>query len=224
MIAILTATKTEAQHLLRTMSPVKQEGIFHYRGKLGNKPAALYLTRAGVASREQLRRFLRLYQTDLVIATGACGSLTSELAPLQSVQICAVTNHEKRWINISRTGRKCVSVRHLVTDDAAKASLRTLTQADLLDMETWTIASVMQEKEFSARHFAAVRVVDDLPGESRYLEKEKLLRDLTARTPSGRPRFQDIVRLGVWDYFLIALRRYRVSAAILRAVRQTAGA
>lgn len=222
MIAILTATKAEAQHLLRTLEPVKQEGIFHYRGKIGQAPAVLYLTRAGVASREQLRRFLRLYQTDLVISTGACASLTSELAQLQAVKIGAATNHEKRFINIAADGRRCVTVPHLVTGDAAKASLRGLTQADVLDMETWTIASVMQEKEFAARRFVAVRVVDDLPGENRYLEKEKQLRELTVRTPSGRPRLKDILRFGIWDFFVITLRRYRVSAAILRAVRHTA--
>lgn len=218
MIAVLIATRVEAQWLLRQLTPVKRAGIFHYRGKLAGKPAALFLTRPGVASREQLRRFLRLYTTDLVISSGACGSLTSELRALQAVQIGAVTNADREWLQLQSGKARCVSVNHLVQDDQEKAMLRERTGADVLDMETWTVAAIMNEAEFAGRRFIAVRVVNDLPGEEAWLNKEKHLRDLTVRRPSGRLTLPENIRFGVWDFAAITWRRRRVAAAIYRAV------
>lgn len=222
MIAVLVATRTEARHLLRHMAAVKREGIFHYRGSLAGKPAALFLTRPGVASREQLRRFLRLYTTDLVIAAGACGSLTGELRPLQAVQIAAVTNADRQWIQLPGGTVRCVSVDHLVASDEQKQLLRERTGADVIDMETWAVASVLREYEFASRRFLAVRIVDDLPGDQLWLAKEQRLRDLTARRPSARLTPAEIVRFGLWDFFAIKQRRKRVSAALYRAVAAAA--
>ncbi|HNE18208.1 MAG TPA: hypothetical protein PLF85_00745 [Turneriella sp.] len=223
MIAVLVATRVEAQRLLRQLTPVKREGIFHYRGKLAGKPAVLFLTRPGVGSREQVRRFLRLYNTDLVIVAGACGSLTSALRSLQAVQIGAVTNADREWLQLQGgSATKCVSVDHLVSDDAEKALLRDRTGADILDMETWTIAKILSEAEFASRHFVAVRVVDDLPGEENWLNKEQQLRDLAARRPSGRLNLAEIIRFGIWDFFSIRARRGRVALAIGRAVTAVA--
>lgn len=218
MIAVLVATRVEAQLLLRELTPVKREGIFHYRGKIAGKPAVLFLTRPGVGSREQVRRFLRLYTTDLVISTGACGSLTSELRSLQAVHIGSVTNADREWLQLQNGSARCVSVDHLVKEDAEKALLSDRTGADILDMETWTLAKILSESEFAARRFVAVRVVDDLPGEDSWLNKEQQLRDMTARRPSGRLRLREIVRFGIWDFYSIRRRRHRVAAAVYRAV------
>ncbi|GAB4436940.1 MAG: hypothetical protein OHK0011_20010 [Turneriella sp.] len=218
MIAVLVATRVEAQQLLRNLNPVKSEGIFHYRGRIAGKPAVLFLTRPGVGSREQVRRFLRLYKTELVISTGTCGSLTSELRSLQAVHIGSVTNADREWLQLQGGKTKCVSVDRPVKGDAEKAQLRDRTGADVLDMETWTLAKIMQEAEFAARQFVAVRVVDDLPGEESWLNKEQHLRDLTARTHAGRLRLTEIVRFGIWDFFLIRERRRRVASAIQHAV------
>jgi nucleoside phosphorylase len=222
VIAVLVATRVEAQRLLRHLSPVKSEGIFHYRGKIAGKPAVLFLTRPGVGSREQVRRFLRLYATDLVISTGACGSLTSELRSLQAVHIGSVSNADREWLQLQSGKTRCVSVDHLVRSDAKKALLRDRTGADVLDMETWTIARILSEAEFTARRFVSVRVVDDLPGEENWLNKEQHLRDLTARRPSGRPTLGEIIRFGLWDFVAIRCRRRRVAAAIERAVTAVA--
>jgi len=218
VIAVLVATRVEARYLLRHLAPVKREGIFHYRGMLYGKPAALFLTRPGVASREQVRRFLRLYKTDLVISSGACGSLTSELQSLQSVHIGAVTNSDRQWLQLTGSKTRCVSVNHLVQDDQQKAMLRECTSADVLDMETWTLAAIMNEAEFAGRPFVAVRVVGDLPGEEAWLKKEQRLRDVTARRPSGRLALPEIIRFGIWDFAVISWRRRRVASAIFRAV------
>ena len=222
MIAVLVATRAEARQLLRHLAPVKHEGIFHYRGILGGKPAALFLTRPGVASREQVRRYQRLYTTDLGISSGACGSLTSELRALQSVHIGAVTNADRQWLQLQGGKARCVSVNHLVQDDREKAMLRERTGADVLDMETWTVAAIMNEAEFTGRRFVAVRVVDDLPGEEAWLNKEKRLRDATVRRPSGRLTLPEIIRFGIWDFAAITWRRRRVAAAICRAVTAAA--
>lgn len=223
MIAILVATKDEAEHLLRNLSPVKHAGIFHYRGYLAGKPAALYLTRTGVQSGEQVRRFLRLYKTDLVIATGACASLTSELRRLEAVTIKSVTTSDAPLLKLAEEGRHCVSVRHLVVAAREKALLREKTQADILDMETWTLASIMKEKEFIDRRFIAVRVVDDLPGDENYLMREKNWRDLKQGALKTSLSFREIFRFGVWDYCVLVFRKYRVSAAIRAAVVAAVG-
>lgn len=220
MIAVLVATRVEAHKLLRQMTPTpaRLEGIFHYRGKIAGRPAVLFLTRPGVGSREQVRRFLRLYKTDLVIVAGACASLTSELRSLQAVHIGSVTDVDRNWLQLQSGAAKCVSVDHLVKTDAEKALLRDRTGADVLDMETWTLAKILSEEEFAARRFVAVRVVDDLPGEEQWLNREQQLRDWTARRPSGRLRLREVLRFGLWDFLSIQLRRRRVATAICRAV------
>jgi nucleoside phosphorylase len=222
VIAVLVATRVEAQPLLRHLSPVKSGGIFHYRGKIADKPAVLFLTRPGVGSREQVRRFLRLYATDLVISTGACASLTSELRSLQLVHIGSVTNADREWLQLQSGKTRCVSVNHLVVSDAEKALLRDRTSADVLDMETWTIAKILNESEFTTYRSVFVRVVNDLPGEESWLNKEQQLRDLTARRPSGRLTFAEIIRFGLWDFVAIRWRRRQVAAAIERAVTAVA--
>lgn len=222
MIAVLVATRVEAQQLLRRLSPVKSEGIFHYRGKIAGKPAVLFLTRPGVGSLEQVRRFLRLYSTNLVISTGACGSLTSELRPLQLVHIGSVTNADREWLQLQNGKTRCVSVGHLVIGDAEKALLRERTGADVLDMETWTIARILNEPEFISRRSVFVRVVNDLPGDESWLKKEQHLRDLTARRPSGRLTFAEIIRFGLWDFVALLWRRRKVAAAIGRVVASAA--
>lgn len=222
MIAVLVATRVEAQQLLRRLSPVKSDGIFHYRGKIAGKPAVLFLTRPGVGSLEQVRRFLRLYSTNLVISTGACGSLTSELRPLQLVHIGSVTNSDREWLQLQNGKTRCVSVGHLVIGDAEKALLRERTGADVLDMETWTIARILNEPEFISRRSVFVRVVNDLPGDESWLKKEQQLRDLTARRPSGRLTFAEIIRFGLWDFVALLWRRRKVAAAIGRVVASVA--
>jgi hypothetical protein len=222
VIAVLVATRVEAQQLLRRLSPVKSEGIFHYRGKIAGKPAVLFLTRPGVGSLEQVRRFLRLYSTNLVISTGACGSLTSELRPLQLVHIGSVTNSDREWLQLQNGKTRCVSVGHLVIGDAEKALLRERTGADVLDMETWTIARILNEPEFISRRSVFVRVVNDLPGDESWLKKEQQLRDLTARRPSGRLTFAEIIRFGLWDFVALLWRRRKVAAAIGRVVASVA--
>jgi nucleoside phosphorylase len=218
MTGILLATKTEAYFLLKHLSPVKKEGIYHYRGRIAGKNSALYLTRPGVPAREQLRRFLRLYAFDGIISTGACGNLTSELKNGDRVRVSLATAPGKKTISLANHGRPCVSVQHLVTEDKVKADLRLQTRADIIDMETYAIASVMAEKEFARIRFSATRIVDDLPGEENYLIKEKMLREMTALSPSGKLRWRDITRFGLWDYWRITLRRHRIARLIYRAV------
>jgi len=217
---ILLATKTEAYFLLKYLSPVKKEGIYHYRGRIAGKNAALYLTRPGMPAREQLRRFLRLYSFDAILNTGACGNLTPELKNGDFVRVSLATAPGKKTIPITGTGRPCVSVQHLVIEDHVKADLRRQTGADILDMETYAIASVMAEKEFARIPFSATRVVDDLPGEENYLIKEKMLREMTVLSPSGKLRWRDIMRFGLWDYWRITLRRHRTARLICRAVAE----
>ena len=217
MTGILIATKGEAHFFLKHLAPIKKDGIYHYRGTIAGKNRALYLTRPGVAAKEQLRRFLRLYTFEHVISTGACGNLTSELKRHDAVPIGFATAPGQKTIPIVASGRTSVSVNHLVADDNVKADLRQQTGADILDMETYTIAAIMTEKEFSKIPFTAMRVVDDLPGEENYLIKEKMLRDMTAATPSGRPRWRDIWAFGLWDYLRVSTRRHAVARAIFEA-------
>jgi nucleoside phosphorylase len=218
VIAILIATKIEAHFFLKQLSPVKKDGVYHYRGMIGGRNAALYLTRPGVAAKEQLRRFLRLYNLDAVISTGTCANLTSELKRYDTVKISDVTASGKKNLTIAREGRTAVSVTHLIVDDNTKADLRAQTRADILDMETYTISAIMAEPDFARLPFSAVRVVDDLPGEENYLLKEKMLREMTATTPSGRMKLSDIWRFGIWDYFRITMRRHRIAHTIFAAV------
>ncbi len=218
MTGILIATKSEAAFLLNDLAPAKKDGIFHYRGNISGKNAALYLTRPGVAAKEQLRRFLRLYTFERIISTGACGNLTSELKRLDVVRIANAAYPGKKNIILTQTGRTAVSIEHLVTADSVKADLRAQTGADVVDMETYAIAAIMAEKEFAQLPLTAIRVVDDLPGEENYLTKEKMLREMTAATPSGNPRWRDIWSFGIWDYFRITLRRHAVARAIFDAV------
>jgi nucleoside phosphorylase len=218
VIAVLVATQVEAQRLLRHMAAVKSKGIFHYRGKFADKPAAFFLTHPGVRSIEQVRRFLRLYDTDLVVSTGTCSSLTSNLRLLQPVLVGSVTNADCDWLQLQNAGVKCVSVRRAVRSDAERALLRERTGAEILDRETWSVAKIMSEAEFALRRFVAVRIVGVLPGEENWLNKEQQLRDLSARRPSGRLKPAEIVRFGIWDFFSIQARRRRVALAIERAV------
>lgn len=220
MIALLVATRAEALFFLKEMRGVKSAGIFHYRGQFAGKSAALFLTRPGVHSREQVRRFLRLHRYDAIINCGSCASLTAELAHLHSVLVGAVVSPGHKWLTIATGVRKCVSVGHLVADDDSKALLRETSGADILDMETYTIAGITAEKEFAAVPFYALRVVDDLAGEELYLKKEQMLREMTLRRPTGRPTLRDILRLGVWDYSRILWRRHRVARAIAAAAER----
>lgn len=220
MIALLTATRTEAHFLLRSLRPVKTSGIYHYRGTLGGKQAALFLTRPGVHSREQVRRFLRLHRYDAIISCGSCASLTAELAHLHSVLVGSAVTPGEKWVTIATGARKCVTVGHIVVDDASKALLRETSGADILDMETYTLARIAGEKEFAAIPFYALRIVDDLAGEELYLKKEQMLREMTAGKPTGRPALRDILRLGIWDYARIIWRRHRVARAIATAVEE----
>lgn len=220
MIALLAATRAEAHFLLKQMRGVKAAGIFHYRGRFADKEAALFLTRPGVHSREQVRRFLRLHRYDAIINCGACASLTAELAHLNGVLVGAVVSPGGKWLTIATGARKCVSVSHLVADDASKALLRETSGADILDMETYTLAGIAAEKEFAAMPFYAVRVVDDLAGEELYLKKEQMSREMAAGKPTGRPALRDILRLGIWDYTRILWRRHRVARAIATAVER----
>src|SRR5262245_55358182 len=107
MTGILIATKSEAHFFLKTLLPVKQEGIFHYRGKISGKNAALYLPRPGVSSPEQLRRFLRLYTYDEIISTGSCAALSSEVTRYESVQIGTAYAPGKKPVHFSDEKRHC---------------------------------------------------------------------------------------------------------------------
>jgi nucleoside phosphorylase len=216
--AIILATRNEASRLLPGLSAVKDSGIFHYRGTLADRNVVLYITRPGVASKEQVRRFLRLYKYDRAILAGSCASLSAALTHLQTVRVAQAVSPGEKTFTLADSGVRAVSVRHLVVDDASKADLRAQTGADILDMETHTLAQLFSEAEFAALPFAAVRVIDDLAGEEKYLQKERALREMTLRTPTGRAGFTDILRLGLWDFALIMLRRRRVAAAIQRAV------
>lgn len=216
--AILLATRNEASAILRHLSAVKDSGIFHFRGILAGRNVALYITRPGVASKEQVRRFLRLYGYDRVILAGSCASLSAAFTHLQTVRIAQAVAPGEKALTLAGSGVRSVSVRHLVADDAGKADLRAQTGADILDMETHTLAQLLCEAEFSSLPFAALRVVDDLAGEENYLQKERALREIAIRTPTGKLAFSDIMRFGLWDFALIQLRRRRVAAAIQRAV------
>jgi len=218
VIALLAATRAEAHFFLKSLRAVKSGGIYHYRGSIAGKAVALFLTRPGVASREQVRRFLRLHRFDALISCGATASLTAELAHLQHVLVGAVVKPGEKVITIATGAVKCVTVGHLVADDASKALLRETSGADILDMETYTLASIAGEKEFAAIPFYALRVVDDLAGEQQYLQKEQMLRDMTAGKPTGRPVWRDILRLGIWDFVRISWRRHRVARAIAGSV------
>lgn len=218
MTAIILATRNEAAQLLRQLSAVKDSGIYHHRGILAGRNAVLYICRPGVASKEQLRRFLRLHQYDRVILAGCSASLTSTLQHLQCVRVAQAITPGEKMLSLADTGVRSVSVRHLVTDDATKADLYAQTQADILDMETYTVAQIIAEQEFAALPFTALRIVDDLPGEENYLNKERMLREMILRTPTGNPTIAQILRFGIWDYLRILLRRRRISAAVGRAV------
>lgn len=218
MTAILIATRNEAAGLRRRFSAVKDHGIFHFRGTLAGRNVALYITRAGVASKEQVRRFLRLYKFDRVILAGCSASLTATLTHLQPVRVAQVTTPGEKILTLGESGVRAVSVRHLVIDDATKADLRTQTSADILDMETYAIAQIMSEPEFSSLPFTAARIIDDLPGEEKYLQKERMLREMVMHVPTGRLRLSEILRFGLWDFMRIQLRRRRVAAAIYHSV------
>lgn len=218
MTAIILATRNEASRLMHRLSAVKDSGIYHHRGNLAGRSAALYVCRPGVASKEQLRRFLRLHQYDRVILAGCSASLTSTLQHLQCVRVAQAISPGEKMLSLANTGVRSVSVRHLVTDDATKADLYAQTKAEILDMETYTVAHIMTEQEFSALPLTSLRIVDDLPGEENYLNKERMLREMTLRTPTGNPTIAQILRFGVWDYLRILQRRRRVSAAVGRAV------
>lgn len=228
MIGILIATKAEARSFLKYLTPLKKDGVYHYRGNIAGVSAALYLTRPGVSSPATLRRFLKLYAYDRIISTGACASLTSELPRLGIARIAEVAAPGKPNLVVAHgvlpeqtTGdlayRRAVSVTHLVTDDNTKADLRTQTGAATLDMESYTIAKIMAEKEFARLPFSIVRVVDDLPGEESYLLKEKAMREITLRTPSGKLPPGEIWRFGMWDYFYIWYRRRALARQIFAA-------
>lgn len=218
MTAIILATRNEAARLLQGLSAVKDSGIFHYRGTQADRNVALYLTRAGIASKEQVRRFLRLHKYDRVILAGSCASLSAAFTHLQTVRVAQAVAPDEKTLLLADSGVRAVSVRHLVIDDASKADLRAQTGADILDMETYSMAQIMAEAEFVAMPFTVARVIDDLAGEENYLQKERTLREMTLRTPTGRAGFADILRFGVWDFLRITLRRHRVAAAIQRAV------
>lgn len=219
MILILAATRGEARLLLKYLDPVKKDGVYHFRGNIGGQNAALYLTRPGVDSPAGVRRFLRLYKPDLVISTGACASLTSELARYAPVKITEITAPGEGLVQLGPGGLRSVTVQHLVTDDKTKAGLRQQTGADVLDMESYALAKIFQEQEFAALQTVIVRVVDDLPGEESYLEQEKKLREWTLRTPSGRLKWRDKLRFGLWDYLCVLRRRGAVARAIFQAVQ-----
>ncbi len=218
MIALFAANRAEAHFFLKTLRGVKTAGIYHYRGSFAGKEVALFLTRPGVASREQVRRFLRLHRFDAIISCGAAASLTAELTRLQQVLVGAVVKPGEKVITIATGKHKCVTVGHLVADDASKALLRETSGADILDMETYTLAEIAAEKEFAKIPFYALRVVDDLPGEQKYLQKEQMLREMTAGIPTGRPAWRDIRRLGIWDFVRISWRRHRVGRTIAGSV------
>lgn len=220
MIALLAATRTELAKILPAFATAKKEGIHHYVGSLSGRAAAIYLTRPGVASREQLRRFLRLYPFDLVLSTGACANLTNTHTHLDRVAIGEACAPDKPDIVLQSKGKRAVSVARLVLTDAAKADLHYTTGADILDMETYTIAAVLQENEFAHIRLRCVRVVDDLPGEEDYLVREKALRETQLARPSGKLTIVEIWRFGVWDYLRITRRRHTVAAAIAAMIEK----
>jgi len=220
MIGLLAATRTELAKILPAFATAKKEGIHHYIGTLRGRAAAIYLTRPGVASREQLRRFLRLYPFEWVLSTGACANLTSTLAHLDRVAIGEVCAPGKPNIVLQSEGKRAVSVERLVLTDAAKSDLHYTTGADVLDMESYTIAAVLQENEFSHIRLRCVRVVDDLPGEENYLTREKELRETQMARPSGKLTLAEIWRFGMWDYLRITRRRRAVAAAIATKISQ----
>lgn len=220
MTAIIIATRNEASGVLRHLSAVKDSGIYHYRGRFAGHPCALYICRPGVGSKEQLRRFLRLTRYGRVLLVGSAASLTAKLTHLQCVRVAQSTAPGEKILTVHDSGARSVSVRHLVADDATKADLRAMTGADILDMETYSAAQVMAEKEFATMPFTAFRVIDDLPGEENYLNKERRLREMALHHPRGNPPLSAILRFGMWDYLRIQLRRRRVAAAIQRAVAE----
>jgi nucleoside phosphorylase len=218
---ILVATRGEAEMLIRRLTRTKKEGIHHYRGQIDGRSVAVYLTRPGIYSREQLRRFLRLYTFERIVSTGAVAALTTEFQRLDIVNIAETTTTDRRIITVSAEGRRVVTVPHLIQADAEKAHLRELTRAHVLDMETNTIAQIMAEAEFARIPFSALRVVDDLPGDALYLKKESQLRDITLRNPAKRLSIHEIIRFGIVDYWKISWRRRQVALAIFRAVKAT---
>jgi len=200
VIGILVATRAEAQILLKKSYGFKKDGIYHFRTKLAGRETAIYLTRPGIPAKEQMRRFLRLYQFEAIISTGTAASLTAEFKHLDIVEVTDMV--------------RVATVSHLVTRDSDKAEIHSRTKAALLDMETETIQAIFSESEFRALKLCILRLVDDLPGEENYLEKEKLLRSLPTR-----PALNQIIRFGIWDYFRILWRRHKIALAIGRAVR-----
>lgn len=219
MTGILIATHAEASPLLRLLKAVKDRGIYHYRGEYAQRNVALYILRVGVGSKEQLRRFLRLYPFDAIIHVGAAASLTATLTHAKAVHISEVCAPGEKNLVIAPSGTRAVSVRHLVINDSEKADLRAQTGADVLDMETFTVAQIMAEREFSSLPYRAVRVIDDLPGEERYLQRESELRDAGARLPRRRWALSEILRFGLWDFIHIQWRRRKIATEIYRQVK-----
>ena len=227
MTAILAVNSAEAKRLIQMLSPSKIRGIYHFSGFLQSKKVALYLTHTGVPALEQVRRFLRLYPFERIICVGTAAALSGNLARFDAVLVDEFISANKNLLrphkSIPPSKTRIVSVQGLISNDLEKLSIAETYQAQLLDQEFYRLASILSEKEFSAMESVFLKIIDDVAGDGRYLEKEAQYRYFFAAPISLRkfPEFlSKIFNFGVLDYIEVLKRKRTLQMKLFENIKK----
>ncbi len=171
-VGIVMALAIEAGYLCDSLKRVRRytaQTPSIIEGELAGKIVAVVLTGAGkAAARHGSEVLIAGHRPRWIISAGFAGSLDSSLArndlviPHQVIDLggnlIAIDKSIPDLPGVKRTEGRLLTVDRLIAHSSEKADLRQLHGADLIDMETSTVALLAHDRSL---RFLAIRVISD---------------------------------------------------------------
>lgn len=157
MIAVAAATGREIEIFLKRLRKKKEymlEEVQFIDALLEDIPVVIVLTGVGIKrSRSAILVLLKNHDIHLLISAGFAGSLRVDLKVgdiIVGSSVCKLNNeiHEKiELLDVDSDYRKgiIVSSRRFINSSNEKGSLSSVSSADCVDMESWSVARVAAE-------------------------------------------------------------------------------
>ena len=166
---------------------VKRENLRFSREKncFENSAGSLFVstTGPGLPKPGKIKKKIGLIQPDRIVLTGLVGSLISGKWKVgDRVSIGSIVDPAgSRLYVLHSSGSSLVSVSEPVFSSMEKAKLRSLSGADVVDMESVRFFRLMQEISFPQDRLQILKVIGDLPEQEVFFHEEERLRSARSR-------------------------------------------
>ncbi len=185
-VGIVVALAIEAGYLCDSLQRVRKYTAHTHsiiEGELAGRIVAIVLTGAGkAAARHGTEVLLAGHRPRWIISAGFAGGLDPSLARNDMVfphevidlggNLIGIDRSIPSLRGVKRTEGRLLTVDQLIARPAQKADLRELHAADLIDMETSTVALLARDRSL---RFLAIRVISDDAGAELPAEVARLL-------------------------------------------------